>query len=266
MGLIPCRWRLPWIRRAWRVSDWNGWFADADDLWKNASPKEFGVRRFGLLFDLDGTLVDSDALHRSAFAEVLSGADVVVDEAYYRSRIAGRSNDLVIAEAFPSASQEYCSILSSKKEAIYRENMKDIKVIPGAREIIEWAKSKNICRAIVTTSPRASVEAVLVGTDLLSSFDLLVVGDEVQRGKPDPLPYLAALMKLGIDSDEAVAFEDSLPGLASATGAGIPTVGMLASLSERTALLAGAIITAKDFRDAGLRLWLEERHAASASM
>lgn len=116
--------------------------------------------------------------------------------------------------------------------------------------------------AVVTTSPRASVEAVLSGTSLIEFFDLLVVGDEVQRGKPDPLPYSTALLKLGIDPDDAVAFEDSLPGLASAIGAGIPTVAMLASLDERAARLAGAVRTAKDFLGVELRSWLKKRLAA----
>jgi FMN phosphatase YigB (HAD superfamily) len=116
---------------------------------------------------------------------------------------------------------------------------------------------------IVTTSPRTSVEAILNSTNLIEFFDLLVVGDEVQRGKPDPLPYSTALLKLGIGPGEAVAFEDSLTSLASATGAGIPTVGMLASLDERTALLAGAVRTAKDFLDVGLRPWLITRRTAS---
>jgi HAD superfamily hydrolase (TIGR01509 family) len=224
------------------------------------------VRRFSLLFDLDGTLVDSDALHLLAFAEVLQGAGVVVDEAYYRSHIAGRANDLIIAEAFPAASREQRITLAARKEALYRDNLAAMRIVPGAGEIIRWAKAEDMQCVIVTTSPRTSVEAVLNSTDLIEFFDLLVVGDEVQRGKPDPLPYSTALLKLGIGPGDAVAFEDSLPGLASATGAGIPTVGMLASLDERTARLAGAVRTAKDFLDVGLRPWLEKRRKASPLM
>jgi HAD superfamily hydrolase (TIGR01509 family) len=218
------------------------------------------------LFDLDGTLVDSDELHLLAFAEVLQGAGVFVDEAYYRSHIAGRANDLIIAEAFPAASREQRITLAARKEALYRDNLAAIRIVPGAREIIRWAKASDMQCVIVTTSPRASVEAVLNSTSLIGFFDLLVVGDEVQRGKPDPLPYSTALLNLGIDPGDAVAFEDSLPGLASATGAGIPTVGMLASLDEHTARLAGAVRTAKDFRDVGLRPWLEKRRTASPLM
>lgn len=220
------------------------------------------MRRFSLLFDLDGTLVDSDALHLRAFAEVLQEAGLVVDEAYYRSHIAGRANDLIMAEAFPTASREQRIVLAARKETIYRHNLASVSIVPGAKEIIQWAKAEKMQCAVVTTSPRASVEAVLSGTSLIEFFDLLVVGDEVQRGKPDPLPYSTALLKFGIDPDDAVAFEDSLPGLASAIGAGIPTVAMLASLDERAARLAGAVRTAKDFLGVELRSWLKERLAA----
>ncbi len=149
-------------------------------------------------------------------------------------------------------------MLSARKEAAYRDNLAAIRIVPGAREILRWAQAQDMSCVIVTTSPRTSVEAVLNSTDLLEFFDLLVVGDEVQRGKPDPFPYATALLKLGIRPGDAVAFEDSLPGLASATGAGIPTVGVLTSLDERTARLAGAVRTARDFLDVGLRPWLEK--------
>jgi beta-phosphoglucomutase-like phosphatase (HAD superfamily) len=152
------------------------------------------ARHFGLLFDLDGTLVDSDALHLRAFAEVLRGAGVVVvvDEASYRSNIAGRSNDLIIAGAYPDASQMQRVEIAARKEALYRASLIAIRIVSGAADLIQWARSQNIRCAVVTTSPRTSAKAVLNGVNLLSSFDLLVVGDEVQRGKPDPLPYSTA--------------------------------------------------------------------------
>lgn len=90
------------------------------------------MRRFSLLFDLDGTLVDSDALHLRAFAEVLQEAGLVVDEAYYRSHIAGRANDLIMAEAFPTASREQRIALAARKETIYRHNLASVSIVPGA--------------------------------------------------------------------------------------------------------------------------------------
>ena len=151
------------------------------------------MRHIGLLYDLDGTLVDSDALHLRAFAEVLRGAGVVVDDASYRSNIAGRSNDLIIAGAYPDASQMQRVEIAARKEALYRASLIAIRIVSGAADLIQWARSQNIRCAVVTTSPRSSAKAVLKGVNLLSSFDLLVVGDEVQRGKPDgPLPNSTA--------------------------------------------------------------------------
>jgi HAD superfamily hydrolase (TIGR01509 family) len=217
------------------------------------------VRQFSLLFDLDGTLVDSDALHLRAFKEILRGSGVDIDEAYYRSRIAGRPNNRILAEAFPSAPPEQRVTLAAKKEELYRDSLATLRIVPGARKLLRWAKSEGIRCAVVTTCPRASAEAVLNATALIDHFDLLIVGDEVERGKPDPLPYAMALLKLGIGPGDAVAFEDSPSGLASAVGAGISTVGMLTSLDENAALHCGAIKTVRDFDDVELRCWLKER-------
>jgi HAD superfamily hydrolase (TIGR01509 family) len=217
------------------------------------------VRQFSLLFDLDGTLVASDALHHKAFGEILREGGVDVDDAYYRNHIAGRPNSIILEEAFPSASPQRLIDLANRKEQLYRSSLATIKVVKGAHELLAWAKSEDIRCALVTTSPRASVEVVLNVTGLIRHFDLLIVGDEVERGKPDPLPYVTALLKFGIDPDVAVAFEDSPSGIASAVGAGIPTVGMLASLEESVALYHGATKTARHFADVELRQWLRKR-------
>jgi beta-phosphoglucomutase-like phosphatase (HAD superfamily) len=71
--------------------------------------------------------------------------------------------------------------------------------------------------------------------------------------KPDPAPYKAALEKLGIGPEEALAFEDSTSGIASAVGAGIPTVGMASTQAAETLEEAGAFVVAEDFADPKLR-------------
>lgn len=119
--------------------------------------------------------------------------------------------------------------------------------------------------AVVTTSPRESVEAVLTTLGLLDFFSLLVVGDEVERGKPDPLPYLTALRSFGIQAADAVAFEDSVSGITAARAAGVSTIGMCSSLSKEDLIAAGAVRTAKNFRDEDMWEWLstlEQRERA----
>jgi beta-phosphoglucomutase-like phosphatase (HAD superfamily) len=80
-----------------------------------------------------------------------------------------------------------------------------------------------------------------------------VLSDEVGPVKPDPAPYRAALDKLGVRPNEAIAFEDSTSGIASSVAAGIPTVGIASTQEPEKLLEGGAFVVAKDFTDPVLR-------------
>jgi beta-phosphoglucomutase-like phosphatase (HAD superfamily) len=84
-------------------------------------------------------------------------------------------------------------------------------------------------------------------------FDAVVPAEEVRAAKPDPEPYRTALEKLGADPEEALAFEDSVSGIHSAVGAGIPTVGIASTQEPDRLLKAGAFMATKDFEDPDVR-------------
>jgi beta-phosphoglucomutase-like phosphatase (HAD superfamily) len=79
-------------------------------------------------------------------------------------------------------------------------------------------------------------------------FHTMVVGGELERGKPDPLPYLTGLERLGVPADRAIAFEDAPPGLKAAHSAGIVTVGLTTTLDAATVKKNGADIAVPDYR------------------
>jgi beta-phosphoglucomutase-like phosphatase (HAD superfamily) len=124
--------------------------------------------------------------------------------------------------------------------------------------LLSWATQHGIRTAVVTNAPRANAEAMLGALGLLQRFETLVIGDELARGKPDPLPYRTALDRLGRKAEHALAFEDSRSGVQSASRAGIPTIGMTTGLDETTLRAAGAIAAIADFRDP----WLGARLAS----
>jgi beta-phosphoglucomutase-like phosphatase (HAD superfamily) len=81
----------------------------------------------------------------------------------------------------------------------------------------------------------------------------------VEAVKPDPAPYRAALRKTGVSAEDALAFEDSISGIASAVAAGIPTVGITSSQNPERLLDAGAFMTAEDFTDPRIRALMLKR-------
>jgi HAD superfamily hydrolase (TIGR01509 family) len=206
-----------------------------------------------LLFDLDGTLAETDSLHLPTWVDVLRPHGVEVDEAFYRERISGRSNSKIVEDLLPDLSSGEGQKLAEVKEASFRERAHELEPLPGLLDFMEEGKSRCLSLALVTNAPEENVEAVLLALELGEFFDEVVLSDEVGPVKPDPAPYRAALTKLGVRSKEALAFEDSTSGIASSVAAGIPTVGIASTQEPEKLLETGAFVVAKDFTDPVLR-------------
>jgi HAD superfamily hydrolase (TIGR01509 family) len=202
-----------------------------------------------LLFDLDGTLAETDSLHLPTWVDVLRPYGIELDEAFYRERISGRSNSKVVKDLLPYLSTGEGRRLADAKEASFRERAHELEPLPGLLDFMEEAKNRGLSLALVTNAPEENVEAILLALRLGEYFDEVVLSEEVGPVKPDPAPYRAALDKLGGAPEEALAFEDSTSGIASAVGAGIPTVGIASTQDPEKLLQAGAFTVARDFTD-----------------
>ena len=193
-----------------------------------------------LLFDLDGTLAETDSLHLPTWVDVLTPYGLEVDEGFYKERISGRSNSKIVRELLPHLSAEEGRELADAKEASFRERTGELEPLPGLLDFMNEGKRRGISLALVTNAPEENVEAILFALELEEFFDEVVLSDEVGPVKPDPAPYKAALDALGISPEEAVAFEDSTSGIASSVAAGIPTVGMASTQRPETLEHTGA--------------------------
>ena len=210
-----------------------------------------------LLFDLDGTLAETDSLHLPTWVDVLRPHGIEVDEAFYKENISGRSTGEIVRELLPDLSNEEGREIGDAKEANFRERAGELEPLPGLLDFLEGAGRHGLKTALVTNAPEENVEAILLALGLGEFFDEVVLSDEVGPVKPDPAPYRAALGKLGVSPEEAVAFEDSTSGISSAVGAGIPTVGIASTQDPEKLRQAGAFMVAKDFTDPELHGFLE---------
>ncbi|AZD25436.1 Beta-phosphoglucomutase [Pseudomonas chlororaphis subsp. aurantiaca] len=205
-----------------------------------------------LLFDLDGTLIDTDDLHLNAYNQLLArwGKSMSLD--YYKAHVMGFPDDMIFSGLFPHAPAVQYPELAAQKEAMFRAQLRETTPVPGVLRTLDYAQAAGIPMAVVTNAPRENAEAMLQGLGIAERFDALVIGGELARGKPDPLPYLTALQLLEVSADEALAFEDSLAGVRSAAAAGIHTFGMLSGLEETQLREAGARSIIRDFNDEAL--------------
>lgn len=191
-----------------------------------------------VLFDMDGLLIDTEPIWFAVETEILAelGATWTHDDhatlvgsalATASAFIAARGGDRVPAETIAAE-------LLRRMEVRLRE---PLAVRPGVIELIAELDDADIPRALVSSSFRVLVDAVLAGVAPLS-FDAVVAGDEVTRSKPDPQPYLFAAARLGVDPADCVALEDSPTGAASATAAGcmviaVPSVAPIEPAARR---------------------------------
>lgn len=207
---------------------------------------------FSMLFDLDGTLVNTDELHFGAYQVLLGelGRSLTIET--YQSRIMGAPNDAIMREFFPDVPESRHQELADRKEALFRASVTHLVPTAGALKVFEWAQSRGVGIAVVTNAPRPNAELMLNGLKLADRIDTLVIGEELARGKPDPLPYLTGLERLGGVAERALAFEDSLSGIRAASAAGIYTFGMRTALPTQTLLDTGANDVIDDFTAATL--------------
>ncbi len=210
-----------------------------------------------LLFDLDGTLAETDSLHLPTWVEALLPHGIEVDEAFYRENISGRANAEIVGNLLPNLSAREGREIVETKEAGFRERAGDLEPLPGLLDFLEGAKERGLRTALVTNAPEENVGAVLLALGLEDFFDAVVPAEEVRAAKPDPEPYRTALERLGADPEEALAFEDSVSGIASAVGAGIPTVGIASTQRPERLRQAGAFVVAEDFTDPDLRALIQ---------
>lgn len=210
-----------------------------------------------LLFDLDGTLTDTDHLHFEAYRILLQDFDRAITLDHYKARIMGQTNDTIMREMFPDLAVARHNALADRKEELFRAQLSALTPTPGVLEVLDWADARGVSYAVVTNAPRENAAMMLQGLGLDQRIPTVVLGGELERGKPDPLPYQTGLQRLDARPERALAFEDSLPGIHSASGAGIATYGMRTGHPDAALLSAGAVAAIDDFTDAGLWKRLE---------
>lgn len=202
------------------------------------------------LFDLDGTLVDSDPIHIAVFIDFLGARGIALTEADYKATIHGRQNVDIFRDILPHEDPHEMDLA---KEAAYRARIGDrMDPMPGVRELVGALRIDGWKLAVVTNAPRDNLEAVLQATSLAEHFDFTISSNEVTRGKPDPELYLRALDALGASAAQSLVFEDSPSGIRAAIAAGLKVIGVTSSLAPGDLLGAGAADTITDFTDAAL--------------
>ena len=195
-----------------------------------------------VLWDLDGTLVDSEEYHWRAWKETMDRAGVAITHQDFLSSF-GQRNDAILAKWLgENAGAGKIEQIGNDKEERYREMVRHegLLPLPGAAEWVERLHHEGWRQAIASSAPRSNVETVLDALRLRPWFQACVSAEDVREGKPAPDVFLTAAARLGAEPHGCVVVEDARAGIEAAQRAGMRSIGVGRNASELGADLAAA--------------------------
>jgi HAD superfamily hydrolase (TIGR01509 family) len=184
-----------------------------------------------VLWDLDGTLIDSGDYHWRAWRETLRGHGY---ELTYREFLDsfGQKNDRILSTWLgQDTPADRVQRIGDAKEALYRElaRAEGVTALPGSLEWVRRLHEERWRQAIASSAPRANVDVMLQLAGIERYIDAVVSAEDVTAGKPDPQVFLIAADRLHVPPDRCIVVEDAVAGIEAAKSAGMRSIGVSSS-------------------------------------
>jgi len=186
------------------------------------TPEQIDEYEHPFLFDLDGTLVNTDHIYTSVWKYIFNkyDFDFVINKHFFDNFIKGKNDSLFLQYLFPNIDKSLIDEISVLKDNLFIEYLKKDNariLLPGVCEFFEKNKNKKI--GIVTSCNKQSAEYILGYTGLNEYISIIIASGDCVKHKPDPEPYLNAISILGLNPNKTIIFEDSYSGYTSALNA-----------------------------------------------
>ncbi|MFN8095632.1 MAG: HAD family phosphatase [Vicinamibacteria bacterium] len=191
----------------------------------------------GVLWDLDGTLIDSAGHHWVAWRDTLAGVGRSVTEAQFAQTF-GKRNDEILRDLFGEGLDPgWVEEVSETKERTYRAILRaeGLDLLPGAEDWLARLGARGWKQALASSAPPRNIEAAFEALRLERFLATIVSADEVGRGKPDPAIFLEAARRIGLPAERCIVVEDAPAGIEGARRAGMPSIGVLSGHHPRLA-------------------------------
>ena len=178
-----------------------------------------------VLFDVDGTLLDSNDAHARAWLDALRGHGKDVPLDLVRSKIGMGGDKLLMQLAGIDSESLEGKLIAERRTALFKGYyLPDLGPLPGARQLVDRLRARGFACAVVTSAGGSEIADLLRQAAVANLFEVLVTSDDAERSKPDPDLVRVALAKLGVGPREAVMIGDTPYDIASAARAGVSTI------------------------------------------
>ena len=180
-----------------------------------------------VIWDVDGTLVDTAELHFAAWAELCAGLGRPFTRADFAATF-GRRNPEIFRHLFGGRfADAEIDDLGYRKEELYRAAARGgVSLLPGVRPLLEGLRAAGFRQAVGSSAPRGNIDLILDLTGTACFFDAVASAEDTQRGKPDPQVFLVAAARLGAEPPRCVVVEDAVAGVQAAKAGGMKCVGV----------------------------------------
>ena len=178
-----------------------------------------------VLFDVDGTLLDSNDAHAHAWLDALRGHGIDVPFDLVRSKIGKGGDKMLLEVAGIDSESPTGKLLSERRTAVFKAHyLADLGPVPGSRALVERLRSRGLACAVVTSAGSGELADLLRVAAVANLFDTKITSDDANRSKPDPDLVEVALSKLGVGPREAVMIGDTPYDITAAARAGVSTI------------------------------------------
>tara|TARA_A100001015_G_scaffold44348_1_gene48751 strand:+ start:721 stop:1365 length:645 start_codon:yes stop_codon:yes gene_type:complete len=202
----------------------------------------------GVIFDMDGTIVDSLPYHYEAWKIFFNENKVENFSEKLKDYKGGGTLDLMTAVYGDKYSRKELKIMTDDKEIIFREIYKNNVVpIAGFMEMFELIKSKKILVGIASNAVRKNVKMILSELKIYEEFDSIICGDEVRKGKPDPEMFNETVDRFNLKKEKCLIFEDSVEGVTAAANSKVGVIGVSSSTSGKILIDKGCKTTIDNY-------------------
>ena len=181
-----------------------------------------------VLWDMDGTLIDSEEFHWISWRDTLAKEGIVITREQFLSSFGQRNDSIIPQWLGAGSSPERIERIANAKEELYRYLIihNGISPLPGVAHWVRQLHQQGWIQAVASAAPRANIDAVLEALSATHIFQGIVSAEDVHRGKPDPEVYLTAASRVGVPPERCIVVEDAVTGVEGARRAGIKSIGV----------------------------------------